>query len=54
MALFIPGQLLIISLKTLRDMGTKGSVIGLDEGKRNLAYELGMHHVSQIIQVVRS
>jgi anti-anti-sigma regulatory factor len=41
--------MLIISLKTLRDRGAEGSVIGLDEGKRNLAYELGMQYVSQII-----
>ena len=41
--------LLIISLKTLSDRGTQGSVTGLDGGKRNLAYELGMQYVSQII-----
>ncbi len=41
--------LLIISLKTLSDRGTEGKVIGLEGGKRNLAYELGMHYVSQII-----
>ena len=40
--------LLIISLKTLNDRGTKGSVTGLDGGKRNLAYQLGMQYVSRI------
>jgi len=41
--------LLIISLKTLIDNGTEGSVTGLDGEKRKLAYELGMQYVSQII-----
>jgi anti-anti-sigma regulatory factor len=41
--------LLIIALKTLRDNGTEGNVTGLDGEKRELAYELGMQYVSQII-----
>jgi len=41
--------LLIISLKTLRDRGTEGTVIGLEGGNRNLAYELGMNYVSHIV-----
>jgi ABC-type transporter Mla MlaB component len=41
--------LLIISLKTLGDRGTEGSVTGLEGGNRALAFELGMQYVSRII-----
>lgn len=41
--------LIIISLKTLRDRGTEGRVTGLNAERRELAYELGMHYVSQIV-----
>lgn len=40
--------LLVISLKSLNDRGTKGSVTGLDGEKRTLACALGMHYVSRI------
>ena len=41
--------LLIISLKTLKDNGIDSRITGLDEKKRELAHELGMQYISQII-----
>jgi anti-anti-sigma regulatory factor len=40
--------LLFISLKTLKDNGIDSRITGLDGEKRKLAYELGMHYISEI------
>ena len=38
-----------ISLKTLKDNGMYTKITGLDGGIRKIAYELGMHYITQII-----
>ena len=38
-----------ISLKTLKDNGMYTKITGLDVERRKMAYELGMHYITQII-----